>query len=197
MLEKKGVILRDEFRSLLVEVDLEDGVHDGKLAKPAPTPVPRGRAAAPAGPRTIPPTDSALEMPETAVPPADDSGMLRHPHADPACGHRSVDAALERPAVLCACCSRSPSSPWSPSTGGTTTPHKLIVSLSFGLPVAGYAGVHAPAALAHTGLEYVAFISLLGALYVISGGVRLKGSLSGRTRRQRRPSSSSAACWPT
>jgi hypothetical protein len=36
MLEKKGVILRDEFRALLVEVDLEDGVHDGKLAKPAP-----------------------------------------------------------------------------------------------------------------------------------------------------------------
>lgn len=36
MLEKKGVILRDEFRSLLVEVDLEDGVHDGKLTKPAP-----------------------------------------------------------------------------------------------------------------------------------------------------------------
>ena len=36
MLEKKGVILRDEFRSLLVEVDLEDGAHDGKLTKPAP-----------------------------------------------------------------------------------------------------------------------------------------------------------------
>jgi hypothetical protein len=34
LLEKKGVIVRDEFRSLLVEVDLEDGVHDGKLAKP-------------------------------------------------------------------------------------------------------------------------------------------------------------------
>jgi Na+/H+ antiporter NhaD/arsenite permease-like protein len=58
--------------------------------------------------------------------------------------------------------------------------HKLIVSLAFGLPVAGYAWFTAPAALAHTGLEYVAFISLLGALYVISGGVRLKGSLSGR-----------------
>jgi len=34
ILEKKGVIVRDEFRSLLVEVDLEDGVHDGKLARP-------------------------------------------------------------------------------------------------------------------------------------------------------------------
>jgi len=36
ILEKKGVIVRDEFRALLVDVDLEDGVHDGKLAKPAP-----------------------------------------------------------------------------------------------------------------------------------------------------------------
>jgi hypothetical protein len=36
MLEKKGIFARDEFRSLLVEVDLEDGVHDGKLAPPAP-----------------------------------------------------------------------------------------------------------------------------------------------------------------
>jgi len=34
LLEKKGVLVRDEFRSLLVEVDLEDGVHDGKLARP-------------------------------------------------------------------------------------------------------------------------------------------------------------------
>lgn len=44
MLEKKGVFARDEFRSLLVEVDLEDGVHDGKLARPSPSagaPAPR------------------------------------------------------------------------------------------------------------------------------------------------------------
>lgn len=34
ILEKKGVFARDEFRSLLVEVDLEDGVHDGKLSTP-------------------------------------------------------------------------------------------------------------------------------------------------------------------
>ena len=37
MLEKKGVLARDEFRALLVEVDLEDGVHDGKLAPTVPT----------------------------------------------------------------------------------------------------------------------------------------------------------------
>lgn len=41
MLEKKGVILRDEFRALLVEVDLEDGVHDGKLSKPESASPPR------------------------------------------------------------------------------------------------------------------------------------------------------------
>jgi hypothetical protein len=34
ILEKKGVFARDEFRSLLVEVDLEDGVHDGKRLPP-------------------------------------------------------------------------------------------------------------------------------------------------------------------
>jgi hypothetical protein len=45
MLEKKGVFARDEFRSLLVEIDLEDGVHDGKLAPPQ-------RDAAPQPPQT-------------------------------------------------------------------------------------------------------------------------------------------------
>jgi hypothetical protein len=46
ILEKKNVIVREEFRSLLVEVDLEDGVHDGKLNKlvsaaPTQAPLPR------------------------------------------------------------------------------------------------------------------------------------------------------------
>ena len=36
MLEKKNAFGRDEFRALLVEIDLEDGVHDGKLARPVP-----------------------------------------------------------------------------------------------------------------------------------------------------------------
>ena len=34
ILEKKNTFARDEFRALLVEIDLEDGVHDGKLAPP-------------------------------------------------------------------------------------------------------------------------------------------------------------------
>jgi hypothetical protein len=34
LLERKGVLPRAEFRSLLVEIDLEDGVMDGKRAPP-------------------------------------------------------------------------------------------------------------------------------------------------------------------
>jgi hypothetical protein len=41
ILEKKAVFARDEFRALLVEVDLEDGVHDGKLAPPQRDPAPK------------------------------------------------------------------------------------------------------------------------------------------------------------
>jgi hypothetical protein len=44
ILEKKEVFARDEFRSLLVEVDLEDGVHDGKLNR-----APRNAAPKPSG----------------------------------------------------------------------------------------------------------------------------------------------------
>src|SRR5436190_1049052 len=56
---------------------------------------------------------------------------------------------------------------------------KAIVSILFGLPVAILVGMRAPDALVHTGLEYASFISLLGSLFIISGGVRLKGSLAG------------------
>jgi Na+/H+ antiporter NhaD/arsenite permease-like protein len=60
--------------------------------------------------------------------------------------------------------------------------NKLFVSLAAGLPVAIYllAGPAGGASwLAHAGMEYAAFIALLGSLYVIAGGIRLKGSLSG------------------
>ncbi|HZE95516.1 MAG TPA: sodium:proton antiporter [Planctomycetota bacterium] len=57
--------------------------------------------------------------------------------------------------------------------------HKAIVSLLFGVPVAVYVAFRDPGALAHAGLEYVAFVCLLGSLYIISGGVRLRGSLPG------------------
>jgi len=57
--------------------------------------------------------------------------------------------------------------------------HKALVSLLFGGPIAVYIGFRAPGALAHELVEYLAFISLLGSLYIISGGVRLGGSLPG------------------
>ena len=63
------------------------------------------------------------------------------------------------------------------------TPHwwepnrnKLWVSMILGLPVlVAYLG--RPAALLHTAEEYVSFILLLAGLYVISGGVLLRGDL--------------------
>src|SRR5689334_9286591 len=58
--------------------------------------------------------------------------------------------------------------------------NKLIVALVASLPAAGYL------LLAHEGhllldsvKEYVAFIVLLASLFIISGGVYLKGSLAG------------------
>jgi len=52
---------------------------------------------------------------------------------------------------------------------------KTLVSFAFGLPVGIYVYRHDPAALAHSGLEYLAFVSLLGSLYVISGNMVLRG----------------------
>ena len=44
MLEKKNTFARDEFRALLVEIDLEDGVHDGKVTPPEPREAPKSAA---------------------------------------------------------------------------------------------------------------------------------------------------------
>lgn len=55
--------------------------------------------------------------------------------------------------------------------------NKALVSLGFGIPVGIFVALRHPSALGHTGLEYAAFISLLGSLFVISGGLRLGGSL--------------------
>ena len=53
--------------------------------------------------------------------------------------------------------------------------NKAIIAFLFGLPVAIAMAVRDWHAVVHAGLEYVAFVSLLGALFVISGGVRLQG----------------------
>jgi Na+/H+ antiporter NhaD/arsenite permease-like protein len=64
------------------------------------------------------------------------------------------------------------------------TPHwwesnrnKLVVSCVLGLPVIGLYAVRRPHALLETAEEYLSFILLLTALYVIAGGIRLSGDL--------------------
>ena len=58
--------------------------------------------------------------------------------------------------------------------------NKLALAASFSLPVAAALCWHGEARwLAHSAREYAAFITLLASLFVISGGVHLKGSLAG------------------
>jgi Na+/H+ antiporter NhaD/arsenite permease-like protein len=60
--------------------------------------------------------------------------------------------------------------------------NRLIVSLAFSLPVAIQllsGPVGGAALLLHSAEEYLAFIALLGALYVIAGGIRITGTLAG------------------
>jgi len=57
--------------------------------------------------------------------------------------------------------------------------HRALVAALFGLPVAIGVGVLDRAQLWSTGGEYIAFICLLGALYTISGGIVVRGTLAG------------------
>jgi Na+/H+ antiporter NhaD/arsenite permease-like protein len=56
---------------------------------------------------------------------------------------------------------------------------KALVSLLFGLPVGVYIYLRDPAELAHSALEYLAFVSLIGSLYVISGNIVVRGIVTG------------------
>ncbi len=67
------------------------------------------------------------------------------------------------------------------------TPHwwhsnrnKALVALLFGAPIALWFVLRDAETLIHTLLEYGAFISLLGSLFVISGGIHIRGSFAGR-----------------
>jgi len=69
--------------------------------------------------------------------------------------------------------------------------NKALVAAILAVPLAAYmtlafgeAGLHE---LAHKLMEYVSFMALLGALFVISGGIHVQGSLSGNAARQYRP----------
>jgi Na+/H+ antiporter NhaD/arsenite permease-like protein len=55
--------------------------------------------------------------------------------------------------------------------------NKLIASAVLGLPVLVAYAIRQPGALAHTAEDYVSFIILLAGLYVISGGILLRGDL--------------------
>jgi Na+/H+ antiporter NhaD/arsenite permease-like protein len=64
------------------------------------------------------------------------------------------------------------------------TPHwwesnrnKLVVAAGLGAPVLLLYLVREPAALLHTAQDYVSFLTLLAGLFVISGGILLKGDL--------------------
>jgi len=55
--------------------------------------------------------------------------------------------------------------------------NKGILSAALGVPVVAWTAWHEPAAIGHTALEYTSFITLLGALFIISGGIVLRGNL--------------------
>jgi Na+/H+ antiporter NhaD/arsenite permease-like protein len=55
--------------------------------------------------------------------------------------------------------------------------NKLVVSAVLGLPILALYAVRRPQALLTTAEEYVSFVILLGGLYVIAGGVLLRGDL--------------------
>src|SRR5438552_4186679 len=57
--------------------------------------------------------------------------------------------------------------------------NKLILSAVLGLPVLVWTGLLDFAAVAHAAREYAAFIILLGALFIIAGGIVVRGTLAG------------------
>jgi Na+/H+ antiporter NhaD/arsenite permease-like protein len=57
--------------------------------------------------------------------------------------------------------------------------NKAILCALLGVPVAAWIATLEPMVLAHTAHEYAAFIILLGALFVISGGIVVRGTLAG------------------
>ncbi|MBI2923779.1 MAG: sodium:proton antiporter [Planctomycetes bacterium] len=57
--------------------------------------------------------------------------------------------------------------------------NKALVGALFGIPAAAYVGFVDPVSLGHTALEYLAFVSLLGSLFAITGGIRIRGTPAG------------------
>ncbi len=57
--------------------------------------------------------------------------------------------------------------------------NKAVLSAALGAPVAAWMFALNPALVGHTAREYAAFVILLGSLFAISGGIVLRGTLSG------------------
>jgi Na+/H+ antiporter NhaD/arsenite permease-like protein len=57
--------------------------------------------------------------------------------------------------------------------------NKALVALLVSAPILVYLGINAPELLIEKGHEYLSFIVVIGALFIISGGIHIQGSLSG------------------
>ena len=57
--------------------------------------------------------------------------------------------------------------------------NKAVLSAGLGLPIAAWMWTLDAAAVGHVAHEYVAFLILLGSLFVIAGGIVIRGTLSG------------------
>src|SRR5258706_12577199 len=57
--------------------------------------------------------------------------------------------------------------------------NKAIVSLAIAAPILVYLGIHAPELLHEKFHEYLGFIVVIGALFVVTGGIHVEGSLAG------------------
>src|SRR5438105_3613497 len=57
--------------------------------------------------------------------------------------------------------------------------NKALVALLVSAPILVYLGIHAPELLQEKFQEYLGFIVVIGALFVITGGIHVQGSLSG------------------
>src|SRR3989442_5945759 len=57
--------------------------------------------------------------------------------------------------------------------------NKTIVSVGLSLPVLAIVLASEPRLMLHSLLDYVSFLTLLGALFVISGGIYVKGEFAG------------------
>src|SRR5438045_2854213 len=57
--------------------------------------------------------------------------------------------------------------------------NKALVALLVSAPILIYLGIHAPGLLQEKLQEYLSFIVVIGALFVVTGGIHVQGSLAG------------------